>query len=131
VSCCYAVSSCQFCQSPTPTVDLLRSATSLRQPEDTYVATRIQFLPRDAMLSSCVCLFVRPSVRSWYCITTTERIELVFGVKASFYLSHTVLYENLGISKNSCTSLWHFVSNSELRQEAQLSPSDRAMRRGS
>ena len=99
MSCCYAVSSCQFCQSPTPTVDLLTSATSLRQPEDTYVATRIQFLPRDAMLSSCVCLFVCPSVKSWYCFTTTGRIELVFGMKASFHLSHTVLLEIWGSPK--------------------------------
>ena len=61
-------------------------------------------LPRDAMLarhmpSSRVRLSVRPSVTSQYCTGTTGRIELVFGIEASFYLSHTVLKRNLGISK--------------------------------
>jgi len=37
-----------------------------------------------------VCL----SVTSRYCIETTSRIELVFGMEASFYLSHTVLCGN-------------------------------------
>jgi len=51
----------------------------------------VAFLPRDAMLaryllSSRVC----PSVTSRYCIETIGRIELVFGVEASFYLPHTV-----------------------------------------
>ena len=52
-------------------------------------------LARDAMfarysLSSCVRLSVR-SVTSRYCIKTTGRIELVFGMEASFHLFHTVL----------------------------------------
>jgi len=55
-------------------------------------------LPRDAMLarhmpSSRVRLSVRPSVTSQYCTGTTGRIELVFGIEASFHLSHTVLKE--------------------------------------
>jgi len=33
-------------------------------------------------------------------IETAERLELVFGVEASFYLSYSVLKGNLGISKN-------------------------------
>ena len=52
-------------------------------------------LARNAMLaryslSSCVRLSVR-SVTSRYCIKTTGRIELVFGMEASFHLFHTVL----------------------------------------
>ena len=40
------------------------------------------------VLSSCV----RPSVTSrCYCIETTGRIELVFGMAASFYQSYTVV----------------------------------------
>ena len=47
-----------------------------------------QFLLHDAMLawymlSSCVCVWVHLSVTSRYCIETTGRIELVFGMDAS------------------------------------------------
>ena len=45
-----------------------------------------------------------------------------------FYISYTVLKGNSDISKNEDTSLWNFVPDSGRRQEAQLSPSDRAMR---
>ena len=38
-----------------------------------------------------VCMSVCLSVTSRYCIETTGRIELVFGMQASFYLSYTVL----------------------------------------
>jgi len=41
------------------------------------------------VLSSCVRPSVRPSVTSRYCIDTTKRIELVFGMEASFHLSDT------------------------------------------
>ena len=41
------------------------------------------------VLSSCVRASVRPSVTSRYCIDTTKRIELVFGMEASFHLSDT------------------------------------------
>ena len=40
------------------------------------------------MLSSCVCLSVRLSVTSPYCIKTTGLIELVNGMEASFNLPH-------------------------------------------
>ena len=49
------------------------------------------------MLRPCVSLSVRvrPSARlfitSRYCIETTGRIELDFGMEASFHLPHTVL----------------------------------------
>ena len=46
---------------------------------------------------------------SRYCIKTTERMELLFGMEASSYLSHIALLGNLGISENYGTSLWMFV----------------------
>jgi len=58
------------------------------------------FLPRDAMLTryllpSSVCLSVRPSQAG------IGRIELVFGMEASFYIPHStrMLQGNSGISK--------------------------------
>jgi len=45
-----------------------------------------------------------------------ERIELVFGMGASFHLSYTVLKGNSGISKNKGTSLWNFGPNFGLRK---------------
>ena len=45
-----------------------------------------------------------------------ERIELVFGMWASFHPSYTVLKEKSVISKNKGTSLWNFVLNSGLRK---------------
>ena len=53
----------------------------------------------NAVFAVLVHVFVRPfvhvsvclSVTSWYCIETTGRIELVFGVEAFFHLSHTAL----------------------------------------
>jgi len=46
-----------------------------------------------------------------YCIETTCRIELVFDLRASFYLYYTVLSRNSGTSKNNGTSLCNFVPN--------------------
>ena len=45
-------------------------------------------------------------------IESAERIELVFGMWASY----TVLKGNSVISKNKGTSLWNFVLNSGLRK---------------
>ena len=45
-----------------------------------------------------------------------ERIELVFGVWASFHPSYTVLKGNSVTCKNKGTSLWNFVLNSGLRK---------------
>ena len=56
------------------------------------------------------------SVTSRCSIETDERIELVFGMRASFHTSYTVLKGNLVISKNKGTSLWNFVLNSGLRK---------------
>jgi len=44
-----------------------------------------------AVYAVVVCLSVRLSVTSRYCVETAGRIELVFGMDASFRLSHTVL----------------------------------------
>ena len=41
---------------------------------------------RATLFAVITCRSVRPSVTSRYCIETTGRIELVFGMKASFYL---------------------------------------------
>jgi len=38
-----------------------------------------------------------------------------FGIQAKFCLFYTVLYRNLGSSKNKGTSLWNFVPNSGLK----------------
>jgi len=61
-------------------------------------------------VSVCVC----PSVTSRCSTKTVERIELVFGVWASFRPSYTVLKGYSVISKNKGTSLWNFVLNSWL-----------------
>jgi len=68
-------------------------------------------LPRDAM---ALCPSV--SVTSRSSIETAERIELVFGMRASFHPSYTVLKGNSVISKNKGTSLWNFVLISGLRK---------------
>jgi len=55
-----------------------------------------------------VCL----SVTSRCSTKTAERIELVFGMRASSHASYTVLKGNSVISKNNGTSVWNFVLNS-------------------
>ena len=59
----------------------------------TYHNRFSSFYPRDAMLArvlaTALCLSV--SVTSWCSVETVERIELVFGMGASFDLSYTVL----------------------------------------
>ena len=52
-------------------------------------------------------------------IEMAERIELVFGMWASFHPPYTVLKGNSVISKNKGTSLWNFVLNSGLRKFRQ------------
>jgi len=49
-------------------------------------------------------------------IETAERIELVFGMWASFHPFYTVIKGNSVISKNKGTSLWNFVLNFGLRK---------------
>jgi len=84
----------------------------------------MSFSPRDDMLAwyflSCVCPSVcLPGwlfVTSRYCVETTVRVELVFGMWFSFHLAYTVLSRNSGISKNKDTSPWIFAPNSGLRK---------------
>jgi len=54
------------------------------------------------------------SVTSRCSIETAERIELVYGMRASVHPSYTVLKGNSVMSKNKGTSLWNFVLNSGL-----------------
>jgi len=63
-----------------------------------------------------LCLSVRPSVTSRCSVETDERIQLVFGLSASFHPSYTVLKGNSVNSKNKGASLWNFVLNSGLRK---------------
>ena len=77
------------------------------------------FLPRDAMhprYYSHGPVSVRLSVTSRNSTETAERIELGFGMRASFHPSYTVLKGNSVISKNKGTSLWNFVVKSGLRK---------------
>ena len=67
-----------------------------------------------AVLAMALCLSVRLSVTSRCSTTMAERIELVFGMCASFHPSYTVLKGNSVISKNKGTSLWNFVVKSGL-----------------
>ena len=69
-----------------------------------------------AVLAMGLCLSVRLSVTSRSSTKMAERIELVFGMWASFHPSYTVLKEKSVISKNKGTSLWNFVLNSGLRK---------------
>jgi len=70
--------------------------------------------PRDAMLARVLC---HVSVCLYVCLSQVEvlskrlRIDLDFGIEASFYLSYTVLKGNSGIFKNKGNFLWNFVPN--------------------
>jgi len=83
-------------------VNIDRKLTQCRHDNGCH-ATRQSRATLSQRRNCCVCPFVRPSVclsvTSRYCIETTSRIELVFGMEASFYLSHTVLCGNSGIFK--------------------------------
>ena len=58
-------------------------------------------------LSLCLCL----SVTSWSSVETAGRIELGFGMWASFHLSYSVLKGNSrSISRNKGSLLWNFVA---------------------
>ena len=70
--------------------------------------------PGKGSLNGCVCPSIRLSATSRYCIETTGRIELLFGKKASFILSHALCYKDIWVSINSGTSLLNFISNSGL-----------------
>jgi len=54
-----------------------------------------------AIYAVVMCLSVRPSVTSRYCIETTGRNELVFGMEASFHLSHSCVVSKFGYLQKS------------------------------
>jgi len=62
-------------------------------PARSYASTRSSYGP----VSVCLCL----SVTSRSCVKTAGRIELVFGMEASFHQCYTVFKGNSGISKNN------------------------------
>ena len=76
----------------------------------------------DAVLALVLAMALCPSVRRSVSVKsrssteTAERIELVFGVGASFHLSYTLLTGNSSVSKNKGTSLWNLVPNSGFRK---------------
>ena len=55
-----------------------------------------------------VSLYLCLSITSWCSVKTEKRIELVFGIGASFHLSYTVLRGNSSIYKNIDPFLWNF-----------------------
>ena len=65
-----------------------------------------------ARVTSHVPVSVCLSVTSWRSIKSSKRINLVFGMGASFDQSYTVFSGNSGIYKNKGTSLWNFFLNS-------------------
>jgi len=75
------------------------------------------FTARRYASAVCAMLYVRPSVwpsdTCWFCIETTERIEPVYGTKAtSAYLAYAVLRGNSGISINKDSSVWNLSPGS-------------------
>jgi len=61
-------------------------------------------------------LFVCVFVTRRYCVETTARMKLVFGVRASLGLSYALFQGNWNISINVCTSLSNFVRHSGRRK---------------
>jgi len=68
-----------------------------------------------ALLAVALCLSVCLSVTSRCSIEAAERIELVFGKRASFHLSHCVK-RKFRYLQNRGISLWKFLPNCGLRQ---------------
>ena len=84
-----------------------------------YASLVVRVLPPLAMalcLSGCLSVCLSVSVTGRRSIETAERIELVFGMGASFQPSYSVLTGNSAHSKNKGTSLWNVVPNSGLRK---------------
>ena len=84
----------------------------------------VTFYPRDAVLARVLAMAVClcQSVTSRCSIKRNERINLLFGMEASFDQSYTVIiFKNIhsGIYKNKGTSLWNFFLNSGIRKFRQ------------
>ena len=61
-----------------------------------------------------LCLSVSVSVTSRCSIEMDRRMELFYGIQASFDESYTALKANSGIYRIKDTSFWNFVRNSGL-----------------
>ena len=77
------------------------------------------FCPRDAMLARVLAAYDLVSVSVchksvFYQNGWTNRAG--FGTGASFHLSYTVFYRNIGVFKNKGTSLWNFDPNSGFKK---------------
>ena len=77
------------------------------------------FCPRDAMLARVLATYDLVSVSVchksvFYQNGWTNRAG--FGTGASFHLSYTVFYRNIGVFKNKGTSLWNFDPNSGFKK---------------
>ena len=84
---------------------------------------RVRVLAVVQCLCLAGCLSESESLTSRCSTKTAERIELVFGMGASFDLSYTVFSRHLGTSKNKVTSLLNFVLNSgfwKFRQDKSI-----------
>ena len=92
-----------------------KSRPILKRSNVSYIA-RVLALALCLCLSASVCLSVCLSVTSRCSIEMDGRIELVFGMQASFDQFYTVLSGNSGSYKNKGTSFWNFVQNSGLAQ---------------
>ena len=93
---------------------------SAQNPGHQSVAPTLLILPRDAMLarymlSSCVCLSVRPSVTSRYCIQTTRQIKLVLARELRFIYPN-LRYEEIWVSQKSVLPSTTFARNCGLRK---------------
>jgi len=70
-----------------------------------------------AVYAVVVCLSVRPSATSRYCIETTRRIELVFATGPFLHLYCVI--RKFWYLRNNGTSLWNFVVSSWLEKFRQ------------
>ena len=91
--------------------------TPLRHTQHQAIFTARCYASAVLAMGLCPFMSVSMSVTSLCSIETAERIELVFGVWASFHPSYTVLKGNsLSPKIWVLNSLWNFVLNSGLRK---------------
>jgi len=107
---------CHCIAEPTVTFPAKESAASGLWTVSLLVFTARCYSSAVLAMGLCPSVCVRPSITSRCSTKMAERIELVFGMRASFHLSYTVLKRKSVISKNKSTSLWNFVLNSGLRK---------------
>ena len=76
-----------------------------------YHTVAISYQIDNTFLPRCIC----SSVTSRQCIETTRRIELVFGTKAFFFLTYTLLWK-FGYLQKLGYFPWNFLANFGLKQ---------------